>query len=206
MSDKDTPGVVKVIEDLGDRTAQKLARLRTQVETAERERDEARTTINLVRGILAEMHANATRPKGGQSVGERRMPVALSVVLELEKAIGPEQAAYTYGAFLDVLRERDEARAEVERLENELRVPLAVRVKSDSFRANVELAERKLDMQERAEEAEALASSLAGALREIRDTCKAQGNDVHPGYIMELCRRALAEYEAATAKGTDNAP
>jgi hypothetical protein len=71
--------------------------------------DEVRRLTAVAQGIVEEMKADATRPRGGQSVSPRRMPVPLSICLELERALGPEQGAYTYEAYLDLLAQRDAA-------------------------------------------------------------------------------------------------
>lgn len=73
----------------------------------------AEATLDLVRGIVAEMREDATQPKGGQSVGPRRMPVALSIILELERAMGPGRGEYAAQAYFDLT-------ARVEELEKAL--------------------------------------------------------------------------------------
>jgi hypothetical protein len=75
--------------------------------------DADRANLEIVRGIVREMREHATRPKGGQSVGERRMPVPLSIIRELERALGPEQGQYTAEAMcaLDAKVERYRAQA-----------------------------------------------------------------------------------------------
>jgi len=99
-----------------------------EAETIRRERDEARARLNITREIVAEMKEDAVRPKGGQSVSPRRMPVALSVVKELERALGDNQGGYSAAEYAKEVaargaaeRERDEARERARRAEADLR-------------------------------------------------------------------------------------
>jgi hypothetical protein len=80
-----------------------------------------RITLEIIRRIVAEMRAQATGPRGGQTVGERRMPVPLSVILELERALGPATGEYAAGCYAELT-------GRVERLERALRGLCALQV------------------------------------------------------------------------------
>lgn len=92
-----------------------------EIDRLTKERDEARTTINLVREMVEEMREDATRPTGGQSVSPRRNRVPLSIVHELQGLLGPEQAAYTHKGWLEAMAERDAERARGDRMAEALR-------------------------------------------------------------------------------------
>jgi hypothetical protein len=69
-------------------------------------------TLEIVRGIVAEMRSQAERPKGGQTVGPRRASVPLSVVLELERALGPGTGEYSAETYFAAIERASAAEAE----------------------------------------------------------------------------------------------
>lgn len=158
------PAVQRAAAAEAERDAANAERIQTRDRCFElvKERDEARTTINLVREVVEEMRVDATRPKGGQSVGMRRMPVALSVILELQGLLGPEQAAYTNKMWVEE-REAREA-AETRAREAEAGWKVATEEAAELQEAVIDVTKERAEYRDRLFAARAARDVAEGAL------------------------------------------